>query len=369
MRIAGKVARDKKLTDAEKRDRRLSYLKPTGENSITFKINNNKEIAIRYNPPPTASGKPQRITPYDQEIDATATNIYSNAATKPPTVSVEQFFRVMNGTPATDKIGDAATKDILASVRKLKKTFYTARTTDGKHTAESEPAEPVLNVDIITVYKNSGKGKSKYYLKINRPGLLSSTDWEINGYQSYDPKHLNISAGYWKRGAIEQGKGEISDIQPTGRGWELVKVSITPLSITIRKYLLLEIHRIKNATSLKDSGNKITYDAVFLYEADPGLVVYDENGVPYQNPTTGARELLTPSTPEEKKRIEVMRKHRRELVQKILGHFQATGLITRFREITEGRRKVGVIIEAAKTDTALKRIELAAKRRRIQARH
>ena len=348
-----------------KLDRRLSYIRPTGENNIAFAIGN-KEIKLRLNPPPTPEGKPQFVLPYDQEVDATATNIF-NSTGQVCTVSVEQFFRAMNGTRDTDTIGEAAIKDILTSIRKLKKTFYTATATDGKTIAESEPAAPVLMVDILKSRKVGGK-REKFYLRIHRAGLISSTDWAINGYQSYAPEILNIAAGYWRRGAIEEGKGEISATQPTGRGWELVKISFTPLSITIRKYLLMEIHRLKATPSLGEAENKITYDAVFKYEADPALVVYDDDGLPRQDKRTGSRELRTPTTPAEKKTIEKKRKHRRELVLAILGHFQATGLVTRFREVTEGRRKVGVIVEAAKTDPTLKRIEATTKRRRLQTR-
>lgn len=351
-----------------KLDRRYSYFRDTGRGYIGFELAKNQKALILFNPPPTASGDPQRVTPYDQEVEATATNIYNKFGAG-STVSIEQFFRAMNGTDATDNVGKKAASDILESVRKLQQTKFSVKATKGEFTTECEIAKPILDADIITTYKN-GTQKRKFYIRINAPGLLSSTDWALNGCQSYDPIDLNISAGYWRRGAIEEGKGEISATQPTGRGWEFVKSSFTPLTITIRKYLLMEIHRIKATPSLAPASNTITYDAVIKYEADPALVVYGADGLPFQD-KNNERKIKEAATPAERKAIEKMRATRRAHVLDILGHYQAIGRIKRFYEIRDPhdtRRKHGIVIEVDKTDPTLKKIEATAKRRRIQHR-
>ena len=335
-----------------KLDRKIPYFLPS--NNIALSLRGAGDLTIDWRPP-QRNGAALRVTPYDQEVETAISNLIERNGAG--VVTPWQIFHTMNGTPPRSRVSDTALAAICDSIMKLKDTVIEIKKIDKKGRGELVRGNVLDLIEHQTI--SGGKVKSRRF-GFFRPGLFYQAERQLKGLQSTDPKHLNISAGYWRRGAIEQGKGEITATPPNGRGWEKVKISITELSITVRKYLLGEIHRIKATPSMEARANKILYDSI----------------AEYANTSDEAREAgqtgSATETAEQAKKRRAAEKQRtrrlRMLVLAILGHFQATGLITRFRETTAGRRVDGIVIEADKTDPTLKKIEATAKRRAIQRR-
>ena len=348
---------------SSKLDRKASYFPNSGDAFHTLEIVKNLDLHVKWN----VLTPGERITPYDQEVEAAISNIADRRGAS--IVTYEQIFCMMNGIQPGKgtKAGYKAIEDIRASVKKLNSTEI--EITEQNREKETAIVSGRI-IDAISVGVKTRTGHTKEGCSFSRPGLLYQVDKHYNKLLSVTAEQLNISAGYWKRGELEAGKGEVSTVKPTpkpeagkekakkGEEWSQVKISITPLSVIIRRYLFMEIFRIRNTDSLEKRSNKITYDAVIKYEDDPALVETDENG---------ERRLKTGGTPEEKTSIRKLRAHRRNLVLDVLGHFQATGLITSYRETTEGQKKTGVIIDVEKTDRALKVIASKERLKRLQA--
>jgi len=200
----------------------------------------------------------------------------------------------------------------------------------------------------------------------SRPGALHIFDERHKKLTSLQKEVVNITQGYWYRGTLGSGKLITTQRKPLGeRGYSQAKPSLTTLSITIREYLIMEIFRIRNAASTpgdNPSGNKITYNRMIEYEADPALIEFDEDKEPITvlNGDTPRRILKQGDTTQEKKTIWKMKARRRELALEILGHFQACGWIASFEETPD---KSGVVIITEKTDHAIRAINRAEKRR------
>ena len=335
---------------SSKLDRKASYFPNTGDAFHTLEIAKNTDLHVKWN----VLTPGERITPYDQEVEAAISNIADRRGAS--IVTYEQIFCMMNGIQPGKgtKAGYKAIEDIRASVKKLNGTEV--EITEQNREKETAIVSGRI-IDAISVGVKTRTGHTKEGCSFSRPGLLYSVDKHYNKLLSVTREQLNISAGYWKRGELEAGKGEVSTEKPNGRGWNQVKISITPLSVIIRRYLFMEIFRIRNTPSTAPQANKITYDAVIKYEDDPALVETDENG---------ERVLRPGNSPGEKTLIRQQRARRRNMVLDILGHFQATGLITGYRETTEGQKKTGVIIDVDKTIGALKTIEHTEKLKRLQ---
>lgn len=329
---------------SSKLDRKASYFPNSGDAFHTLDIVKNKSLQIKWNVPAAPDGKPQRITPYDQEVEAAVSNLVDRCGAQAATY--EQIYCMMNGITAESgtHISPKALEDIRKSIWKLNKT-------DIEVYQKTDKGEELLThgdiTDGIERRIKTPTGQIKGGFLFSRPGLLYSIDKHYNSLLAVTRKQLNISAGYKAADGTQR------------------KISITPLSVIIRRYLIMEIFRIRNTPSMAPTANKITYDAVIKYEADPGLVEYNPDGTIKTTPA-GERTLRNWTTPAEKKSIEKQRKHRRELVLAILGHFQATGLINGFKETIEGRAKTGVIIQVDKTPDALRGLKRADDLKRLQ---
>lgn len=336
---------------SSKLDRKASYFPNSGDAFHTLEIVKNLDLRVKWN----VLTPGERITPYDQEVEAAISNIADRRGAS--IVTYEQIFCMMNGIQPGKgtKAGYKAIEDIRASVKKLNSTEI--EITEQNREKETAIVSGRI-IDAISVGVKTRTGHTKEGCSFSRPGLLYQVDKHYNKLLSVTTEQLNISAGYWKRGELEAGQGEVSTKKPNGRGWKQVKISITPLSVIIRRYLFMEIFRIRNTPSTSPHSNKITYDAVIKYEDDPALVETDE---------TGERQLKQGKNADEKILIRQKRARRRETVLDILGHFQATGLITGYRETTEGQKKTGVVIEVEKTIGALKAIDHTEKLKRLQA--
>ena len=281
--------------------------------------------------------------------------------------TLEQIYCMMNGTKPGKYVKPQALEAIEKSILKLNDSE--AKITE-KRGSEVENIVSGRIIDAIRVEQiHLHTGHIKRGFAFSRPGLLFMFEKHKNHLLTVSNDQLNISKGYWIQGAIESGKCKVSSARQSGAGWEQVKMSITPLSVVIRRYLLMEIFRIRNTATNDPKGNKITYDALIKYEASPDLVEYTPEGVPRTvDGHPDERILKSWVTPAEKKSIEKVRAHRRRLVLEILGHFVSTGLIRGFKETTEGRKKTGVLIVVDKTEKALSGIKKKSDLKRYQGR-
>lgn len=330
---------------SSKLDRKASYFPNSGNAYHTLDIVKNKALRIKWNVPAAPDGTPQRVTPYDQEVEAAVSNLVDRCGTNIATY--EQIYCMMNGTTPGTYISPKALEDIRHSIRKLNITEIEVIEKVG------EDEEEILSGTILDAFEKrrikTSTGKLKGGFVFARTGSLYAIDKHYNSLLGITREQLNISAGY------KAADGTIK------------KISITTLSVIIRRYLIMEIFRIRNTPSLAPTANKITYDAVIKYEADPDLVEYNPDGTIKTTPA-GDRILRRWTNPAEKKSIEKHRKRRRELVLDILGHFQATGLINGFTEDIDptSRKKTGVIIKVEKTKSALKELKRADDLKRLQ---
>ena len=327
---------------SSKLDRKASYFPNSGDAFHTLDIAKSKSLRIKWNVPAAPDGKPQRVTPYDQEVEAAVSNLVDRYGVRGATY--EQIFCMMNGTTPGTYIGRKALEDIRRSIWKLNRTEIEV---NERSSAGEERLTHGMITDAIEQRIRTTTGQIKGGFLFSRPGLLYAIDKHYNNLLGITREQLNISAGYRAADGTTR------------------KISITALSVTIRRYLIMEIFRIRNTPILAPTANKVTYDAVIKYEADPGLVEHNPDGT-IKTTAGGDRILKAWNTPAEKKSIEKQRKHRRELVLDILGHFQATGLIQGFTETTEGRKKTGVIIKVEKTPDALRGLKRSEELKRLQ---
>lgn len=330
---------------SSKLDRKASYFPNSGDAFHTLDIVKNKSLRIKWNVPAAPDGKPQRVTPYDQEVEAAVSNLVDRCGAQVATI--EQVYCTMNGITSESgtHISPKALEEIRASVRKLNGTEIeiSEQTQDGSTLLVRGRIIDAIELEKIKI----STGHIKRGFGFSRPGLLYSVDKHYNSLLSVTREQLNISAGYRAADGTTR------------------KISITPLAVMMRRYLIMEIFRIRNTPSLAPTANKITYEAAIKYEADPDLVEYNADGT-IKTSASGDRILKAWSTPAEKKSIEKQKKHRRELILAILGHFKATGLIQGFTETTEGRKKTGVIIKVEKTPDALRGMKRSEELKRLQ---
>lgn len=348
---------------SSKLDRRASYIPNTGDDTIELDLNS-KSYEIRMNVIQRRGEPLQMITPYDQEVEMAVSNFVEKCFSSPQKMgnymgfpsTLEQIYCIMNGTEPGTYISKVALQDLENSIRKLNRTeIEITEIKDGE--IVNKISGHILDV-IELVQTRIHTGHIKRGFAFTRLGLLYQFEKASNRLLHVTKEQLNISRGYWKTGLLEAGEGTVSQTKKNGASWQQVKLSITPLSIVIRAYLIKEIFRIRDMGTNDPRGNKITYDALIKFEASPELVEYGDNGLPRTVEGHPDERILKQwITPAEKKSIENARAHRRKLVIDILGHFIATGLIKSFQETTEGRKKTGVIIELDKTDRALNQIK------------
>lgn len=357
-----------KLPDASGRgssklDRRASYFPNTGDETIPLKLDSStyeiKMNVIR------KEGEPlQMITPYDQEVEMAVSNFVEKCFSSPQKMghymgfpaTLEQIYCIMNGTEPGTYISKGALEDLEKSIRKNSRTEIEITEIKDGETINKISGRILDAIELVQTKIHTGHIKRGF--AFTRLGLLYTLEKNSGRLLNVTKEQLNISRGYWRTGLLEAGEGKVSQTKKTGDSWQHIKLSITPLSIVIRAYLIKEIFRIRNMGTLDPRGNKITYDALIKFEASPELVEYGDNGLPRTVEGKPEERILKQwITPKEKKIIENARDHRRKLAINILGHFMATGFIKSFRETSEGRKKTGVIIEVDKTQRALKEIK------------
>lgn len=370
------------LRGSSKIDRLATFIPNTGDDTIPLELNKKAEYEIKWNVLPTKTGEMQMVTPYDQEVEMALSNFVDRCFSTKPTprdgatpteqtycyaATLEQIYSMMNGTKPGTKVHPTALEALKKSIAKLNGTdIQITEKRDGN--IENIVSGRIIDaIELKQIRIHTGHIKQGF--AFSRPGLLYMFEKHKKHLLTVSNDQLNISNGYWKKGELEAGKGAISRKKPTDTGWEFVKPSITPLSIVIRRYLIMEIFRIRNMGTNDTKGNKITYDALIKYEASPDLVEYGADGLPRTVEGHPDERILKQwITPAEKKSIENARAHRRKLVLDILGHLVATGLIKAYRETTEGRKKTGVIILVDKTQKALNEIKRKSDLKQYQSR-
>ncbi len=99
---------------SSKLDRKASYFPNSGDAFHTLDIVKNKALRIKWNVPAAPDGKPQRVTPYDQEVEAAVSNLVDRCGAQVATY--EQIYCMMNGTAPGTYISPKALEDIRASI-------------------------------------------------------------------------------------------------------------------------------------------------------------------------------------------------------------------------------------------------------------
>lgn len=360
---------------SSKIDRFASFFPDTGEDTLPLDLVPGKvSYDIKWN---VAGG---RITPFDQEVEMAFSNLIDQGFLNKPTppegatpteqtycylATFEQIYCMMNGTEPGKYIKPTALEPIKESILKLNKSDIHITEKRGNEVENIVSGRIADAIFLKQIRLHTGHVKEG--VAFSRPGLNFMFEKHTNHLLTVKNDQLNISKGYYVQGVLGSGKTKISASKQVGAGWEHVKSSITELSVVIRRYLLMEIFRIRNAATNDPRGNKITYDALIKYEADPNLVEYTPEGMPRTVEGHPQERILKEwQTPAEKKSIENARAHRRKLVLEILGHFVAYGLIKGFKETTEGRKKTGVLIAVDKTKKALAGIKKETDLKRYQ---
>lgn len=328
---------DKTLFSVSKLQRKLPLWTDSGDDWINLAITPKIIQKIRLNfitvpghPTPT------RLTPYDQEVENAVSNLIEN--NKEECITAEQIYYQLAGIE--DKTGVVVTpkqtEAITASINRLAQTRVTVYTDDAEKQAEISNYPALQKID-YKVYNKRTK-KTKIGFLFEKVGLFYWLDKRDNKLLNVSRDQLNIKAS---------------------------GVQITEVSVTIRRYLLQEIFRIRNNATNDNAGNAISYEAVYRYESAPEIVEYDATGglvLEFDTKHQKMRpKLKEPADHAEYKRIHSAKEHRREIIKNILAHLKKTGLIRNFKEKPD---KSGVILDVEKTITAIKAIETTEKRKR-----
>ena len=339
------------LTPHSKFDLFTSYLQNTGEKKSQLPIWQGNEALVQWN----INGG--RITPFDQEIEAAVSNLVirerarRNGHTARESVkkgeavgfTVEQIFMEMNGITEMGhrKLNEGITKAIRASIAKMDNSIIdvAAKNHNGQ---EIRVKGRILHVDEVLV-KHPGKKPILGY-SILSVGKLTAAELDFNDLLNVSPEQRNIGTS---------------------------GISITEVSIIIRKWLIREIFRIREDTNLGEQFRTIYFERMYDYEAPEVLVEYGEDGNPIVKIIAkNGRKIpthifKTGKTPNEKAVIRDAKKHRRDIALAILEHFRRTGLIKAYKLNAD---KSGVVITVDKTQRAARQIESNDKRQRRAAR-
>ena len=274
-----------------------------------------------------------RIEPVDQEIERALSNLYQRYKDEHRDAgelgfTIEQIYCEMNGIQNTAHFNMSPNlyKRIQDGVEKLRRSEVELRAKD-KNGVEFGERDFILSASCRWI-KYPGCTKKIGYA-VNKPGLLTKIETRLMNRLHVTPEQLNIGAGEHR-------------------------VSITAISMTIRRILFREIFRISNTASVTPESRTISLATIIDYEAAPELVEYQDGKPIVQNKHHVAK---IGATKKEQEAIRNARRHRREITGKILAHFVETGLITEFTPTAEG-----FIILVDKTNTAAKRILSADKR-------
>lgn len=309
-------------------------------------------------------GKPQTITPYDQEVENTLSNLFEDGNGE---VTSQQIYCKMNGITSKGKrITPAALAEIDNSIRKLNRTyadFYIVETIDGEKRERRIMDGHILDTFYVEdCFLSSGKIKSGW--RSTRPGILYLAEKaQNNRLVTVEPAQLNL---------LESG------------------IQLTPLSIAIRRFCLDEIFRIAATGSYETTRNKFLLERFYTYDRDPALteIITPPNGV-----GTIEVKLKTGADATEQSKIRMAKKHRRDLLQDILEHLKITDALNNWDFVAgeeilpytlieddrnPGRKKRqynkkdiaaadGVLLDVPKTIGASKRIAAIERRKKDNA--
>lgn len=312
-------------------------------------------------------GKPQTLTPYDQDVENTVSNLWEELKEGgTPEVTAEIIYRRMNGIQDPRRIvNPPSLKDVKTSIDKLSGTD--AKITFYEKTGETEKQVVSYSGHILDViYKEQGivtpKGNVLSSWIITRPGLLYQAE------QAQNNRLVNVAPA-------------LLDLTASG-------IQLTQLTISIRRFVLDEIFRIAIAPGYEPHRNKFKIDRFFVCDRDVTLTEQlppDETGrVTYQ--------VKTGTTPAEKDRIRKAKKYRIEKLAEILEHFKKHQALLEWHFVDSSNKKIaystkenpkaprekirvyttkdlsaidGVILEVEKTIATTKRI--AGKQRNLEA--
>lgn len=272
-----------------------------------------------------------RIEPFDQDVERALSSLFTRYKDRYLEndwigFSLEQIYIEANGIEDTAhlKISPTMLENIRQSVEKLRHSELELKAKD-KDGVEFSEADFIISASRRMVRYPGQKAKWGYAM--NRTGLLTKIEERLTNRLNATPEQLNIG---------------------TGKN----RVSITPLSMTIRRFLMREIDRIRDLAAVTPESRTITLARFIEYEANPELVEYADGKAIVRN---GRHVLKIGTTKKEQEAIRNARRHRRELVAKELAHFIETGYhITAFDETPD---KSGFIITTDKSERAARQIE------------
>lgn len=345
--------------------RRITDIKNTGDNAFPV-VNRSKKtnLLVQTN---------RRVTPFGMLVDKAISNFvndYGKVIAKnkqgglfPYVATTEQLFRLANGLEPGTKVSPEMLSRFDAEIEALRETKI-------KIYDQNEPDDLPLDyndIDAIRIPKvRLSTGQLVPGWGFSRAGSLHIFDERHKSLVSLKKEVVNITRGYWYKGDLGRNAIISSTKPPSMEGFAQARPALTELSMIIREYLIMEIFRIRNAASTpgdNPSGNKITWNRMIEYEADPALIEIDEkDNEPVTNliGDTPRRILKQGESQNERRQIWKKKSRRREIALEILGHFEACGWITSFVETPE---KDGVIIVTEKTDYANRAINRAEKRK------
>lgn len=243
----------------------------------------------------TQNGKPETITPYDLEVENALSNLFEDGHKE---VTTQHIYAKMNGLTGTHgrSFSPGLLQEVKASIDKLANLKADITIIDGNNTSH-------IKGNILDTFywercfKTPGQKKEiKSGWISTRPGLFFQLEKKQGGrLKSTQPEQLNLSAS---------------------------GISITPLTQMIRRFCLEEISRIAAAPSHETHKNKFLLERFYTYDLDPTLteVTHNEGEGVEVKPRQG-------ETANEKSKIRMAKKHRRELLQDILEHLKNTGAL------------------------------------------
>lgn len=283
-----------------------------------------------------------RIEPFDQDVERALSSLFTRYKDRYLEndwigFSLEQIYIEANGIEDTAhlKVSAAMLEKIQQSVEKLRHSELELKAKD-KDGVEFSEADFIISASRRMIRYPGQKARWGYAMK--GAGLLTKIEERLTNRLNATPEQLNIG---------------------TGKN----RVSITPLSMAIRRILMREINRIRDLAAVTPESRTITLERIIEYEASPELVEYADGKPIVRN----KRHILkTGTTRKEQEAIRNARRHRRELVKKELAHFIETGYhITAFEELPD---KSGFIITTDKSERAARQIEAADRRKKKIAR-
>ena len=342
----------KYLTPHSKFDLFASYLQNTGEKQSNLKIWDGNNALVQWN---ITGG---RITPFDQEVEAAVSNLVirerarRNGHSARESVkdgqavgfTVEQIYCEMNGITELGnyKINPSTEKKIRESVAKLDNSTIDVVAKNKTGQAVRVKGR-ILHVDEVIV-KHPGKKPVLGYAVLS-VGKLTAAELDFNDLLTVTPEQRNIGTS---------------------------GIAVTDISIIIRKWLIREIFRIRNAAYLGDNSRTIYFDKMYDYEASESIVEYGEDGNPLveivdngHGKKSPVHILKTGRTPAEQTQIRKAKQRRRDIALAIMEHLRRNGLVKGYNLNPD---KTGIVVSVDKTDRAARRIVETDKRQKRAAR-